>query len=363
MTHRIINFNAGPSALPLSVLEKIQAELLNYDGTGMSVMEISHRSKQFDAILADAQALIRKHFNIGEEYHVLFMGGGASLQFAMIALNFLGKGRTADYINTGTWSTKAIKEAQIVGTINVAGSSEPDKFTRIPKQKELKLSGNAAFVHLTSNNTIAGTQWQTLPDTGKVPMIVDMSSDILSRQVDISKVGMIYAGAQKNLGPSGVTCVLLRQDMMDKIDDGHLSTMLKYRTYVEKNSLYNTPPAFAIYVLKKVMEWIDEQGGIKVVEKNNCKKAELLYGFMDDSGEYYRGTTEKESRSKMNVTLRLPNEELEQKLIKEGLAAGFGGLKGHRSVGGIRVSMYNAITVEMIEKLVDFLKKFKAANA
>lgn len=361
MVHRIINFNAGPSAIPLPVLEKIQAELLDYDGCGMSVMEISHRSKWFDEILADAQKLVRKHFGVGEEYHVLFMTGGASMQFAMIAMNFLGTKNTADYINTGTWSKKAIKEAQNIGTINIAATTEPDKFTRIPKQDELKLSSDAAFVHLTSNNTIAGTQWKNLPDTGNVPMFVDMSSDILSRKLDISKCGLVYAGAQKNLGPSGVTLALLRNDMLDKLDDEKLPTMLKYRTYVEKNSLFNTPPAFAIYVLKKVMEWIDEQGGIEVVEKNNIKKAEMLYGFMDNS-DFYRGTTEKDSRSNMNVTMRLPTEELEQKLIKEGLENGFGGLKGHRSVGGIRVSMYNAASVEMIEKLIDYLTKFKAAN-
>lgn len=362
MTHRIINFNPGPSALPFPVLQKMQAELLDYDGTGMSVMEISHRSKQFDAIMADAQALARKHFGVGEEYKVLFMGGGASTQFALVALNFMGKNRTADYVNTGTWSKKAIKEAQIIGNPNVAATSEPDKFTRIPKQDELKLSNDAVYVHITSNNTIAGTQYHAFPDTKGVPLIIDMSSDIFCRKMDMSNVGMVYAGAQKNMGPSGVTFVLLREDLLDKIEDEGLPTMFKYKTYVEKNSLFNTPPTFPIYAVKLVLEWIDEQGGIEAVEKNNRKKADLLYGYMDENADYYRGTTEKDSRSMMNVTMRLPTEELEQKLIKEGLADGFGGLKGHRSVGGIRVSMYNAITVKEIEQLVDYLKKFKAGN-
>ena len=360
MTDRIINFNPGPAALPLSVLETIQGELLNYDGTGMSVMEISHRSKQFDAILADCQALVRKHFGVGDEYKVLFMTSGASMQFAMIPLNFMGKNRTADYINTGTWSKKAIKEANIVGSPNIAASTEDDKFTRIPKQEELKLGKDAVYVHITSNNTIAGTQWAAWPDTSGVPIVIDMSSDALCRKMDMSNVGMIYAGAQKNLGPAGVTLVLLRDDLYAKAEPDGLPTLLQYKTYVDKNSLFNTPPVFNIYVLKKVMEWIEEKGGVEAVEKDNRKKAEILYGYMDENADYYRGTTEKESRSIMNVTMRLPNEELEAKFIKDGLENGFGGLKGHRSVGGIRVSMYNAISVADIEKLVEFMKKFKA---
>ena len=361
MVHRIINFNPGPSALPLPVLEKMQAELLDYEGTGMSVMEISHRSKQFDAVMADTQALIRKHFGVGDEYKVLFMGGGASTQFALIALNFLGPKRNADYINTGTWSTKAIKEANIVGKCNVAASTEDVNFCRIPKQEELKLSKDAVYLHITSNNTIKGTQYHEWPKSD-APLIIDMSSDILCRKVDMSNIGMLYAGAQKNMGPSGVTVVLLREDMLDKIQDDGLPTMFKYKTYVEKNSLFNTPPSFSIYAVMKVMQWIDEQGGVAAVEKNNRKKGEILYGYMDNSAEFYRGTAEKDSRSLMNVTMRLPTEELEQKFIADGLAAGFGGLKGHRSVGGIRVSMYNALSVGEIEKLVAFMKKFASDN-
>jgi len=362
MVHRIINFNAGPSALPLPVLESMQNELLDYEGTGMSIMEISHRSKQFDAVLLDTQNLIKKHLGVGDEYKVLFAGGGASMQFAMIAMNFMGPNRSADFVNTGTWSTKAIKEAQIIGSPKVAASSEDVGFSRIPSQDELKLSKDAVFVHITSNNTIKGTQFRKMPDTGDVPLIVDMSSDIMCRKLDLSNVGMIYAGAQKNMGPSGVTVILMREDMIERIQDDGIPSMLKYNTYINKNSLFNTPPSFTIYGVKKVMEWIDNQGGIDVIEKNNTKKCDILYGFMDEKADFFKGTAEKDSRSMMNVTMRLPNEDLEAKFIKDGLAAGFGGLKGHRSVGGVRVSMYNATSIEMIEKLVDFMKKFMADN-
>ncbi len=359
---RIINFNPGPAALPLPVLEKIQAELLNYQGTGMSVLEISHRSKPFEKILADVQQLIKKHFGMGDEYKVLFMGGGASLQFVMLPLNLMSKGRTADYIITGSWSKKALKEARILGAPKVAASTEEEKFTRVPRPEELKLSKDAVYVHLTSNNTIAGTQWKRFPDTKGVPLAVDMSSDILCRRMDISNVGMIYAGAQKNLGPAGVTLVIMREDLIAQCEDEGLNTLLKYRTLVEKNSLFNTPPVFPIYAMKLYMEWIDDQGGLEAVEKQNVEKAELLYGAMDAMGDFYRGATEKESRSIMNVTMSLPSEELEAKFIKKGLEAGFNGLKGHRSVGGIRVSMYNATPVKAIEKLVDFMRTFKAGN-
>ena len=359
---RIINFNPGPAALPLPVLERIRGELLNYAGTGMSVMEISHRSKEFDQILADAQTLLRKHLGVGEDYHVMFMGGGASLQFAMLPLNLMGRDRSADYVITGTWSKKALKEAQLVGEPRVAASTEEDKFTRTPKPEELSFSSDATYVHITSNNTIAGTQWPALPDTGTVPLVVDASSDILCRKLDLSKVGMIYAGAQKNLGPAGVTVVVMRKDLLDACQDEGLNTLLKYRTFAEKNSLFNTPPVFPIYTVKLVLEWIEEQGGVEAVERTNRKKAELLYGVLDDLSGFYRGATEKESRSLMNATLRLPTEELEKKFIAEGLEAGLGGLKGHRSVGGIRVSMYNAIPVEAIERLVEFMKKFRERN-
>ena len=362
MTERIINFNPGPSAIPLPVLEKAQGELLNFQGTGMSIMETSHRAKEFDDVLAETQKLALKLLGLGDNYKVMFMGGGASLQFAMIALNLMNEGRTADYVNTGTWSTKAIKEAQIVGEPKVAASSEETNFNRIPKQDELVLNPDASYVHITSNNTIKGTQWADFPDTGNVPLIVDMSSDILSKRYTLDKVGMIYAGAQKNLGPSGVTVIVMRDDMIEKCKGDKLPTMLRYKTLWDKNSLYNTPPTFPIYLVKLVLDWIDGQGGLEAVEKINRAKGDLLYGLIDEKSDFYRGATEKDSRSLMNVCFRLPTEDLEKKLIADGREAGFNGLKGHRSVGGIRVSMYNAISLDNIKTLVDYLKDFAGKN-
>ncbi len=362
MTERIINFNPGPSAIPLPVLEKARGELLNFQSSGMSIMETSHRAKEFDGLLADTQQLTLKLLGLGDNYKVMFMGGGASLQFAMIALNLMNEGRTADYVNTGTWSTKAIKEAQIVGEPKVAASSEGTNFNRIPGQDELVLNPDASYVHITSNNTIKGTQWADFPDTGDVPLIVDMSSDILSKRYTLDKVGMIYAGAQKNLGPSGVTVIVMRDDMIEKCKDDKLPTLLRYKTIWDKNSLYNTPPTFPIYLVKLVLDWIDGQGGLDGVEKINRAKGDLLYGLIDEMSDYYRGATEKESRSLMNVCFRLPTEELEKKLIADGREAGFNGLKGHRSVGGIRVSMYNAISLDNIKTLVEYLKDFAGKN-
>ncbi len=360
MSDRIINFNPGPAALPLSTLEKARDELLDYKGTGMSIMESSHRSKEFDALLAETQKLALDTFGLGDNFKVMFMGGGASLQFAMIPMNLMNEGRTADYVITGTWSRKAVKEAEILGSPRVAATTEETNFNRIPKQDELDLNPDASYVHITSNNTIAGTQWSDFPDTGDVPLVVDMSSDILSRKYTLDKAGLIYAGAQKNLGPSGVTLIIMRDDMIEKCRGDALPTLLRYRTLWDKNSLYNTPPVFPIYMVKLYLDWVNEQGGLDGVEKLNRKKGELLYGLIDEKSDFFRGATEKESRSLMNVTFRLPTEELEKKLIADGLAAGFNGLKGHRSVGGIRVSMYNAQPVENIEKLVAFLSEFAA---
>jgi len=362
MSDRIINFNPGPSALPLSVLEIARDELLNYRDSGMSIMESSHRAKEFDNLLAETQKLTLELLGLGNDYKVMFMGGGASLQFAMIPLNFMGKNRSADYVNTGTWSKKAIKEAQIVGNPKVAASSQDTNFNRIPRQDELQLDPNASYVHITSNNTIAGTQWVDFPETGDVPLVVDMSSDILSKRYTMDKVGMLYAGAQKNLGPAGVTMIVMREDMLKMCQSDELPTLLRYQTVWDKNSLYNTPPSFPIYMVKLVLDWIAGQGGLDAVEKVNRAKGELLYGFIDSNSDYYRGATEKDSRSLMNVTFRLPTEELEKKLIAEGREAGFGGLKGHRSVGGIRISMYNAISLENIQAVVEFLKDFAKKN-
>lgn len=361
MAERIWNFNPGPATLPLPVLEKMKEEIPNYNNTGMAVMELSHRSKDFAAIHEQTKSLLRELFGIPENFNVLFLQGGASLQFAMIPMNLLSSDKSADYINTGSWSKKAIKEAKLFGNVTIAGSSEDTNFNRIPKLDELKLDPNAVYVHTTSNNTIAGTQWKNFPDTGNIPMACDMSSDILSRKLDISKFGIIYAGAQKNLGPSGVTVVIIRDDVLEKCKDD-LTTMLKYKTHVEKDSMFNTPPTYSIYIMKLVLEWMKNQGGLEAIEKINIEKGKLLYGIIDNNKDFFRGATEVDSRSLMNVTLRLPTEELEAKLIADGLAAGFGGLKGHRSVGGIRVSMYNALPLEGIQALTEFMLDFAKKN-
>lgn len=361
MTARVYNFNPGPATLPLEVLQQAQRELLDYRGTGMSVMEISHRSPEFDEINNGAMALTREILGLGDNFKVLFLGGGASTQFAMIPLNFLPSGKTAAYVDTGSWSSKAIKEVQKVGRAHIAFSSKDEKYKRVPKPSEIDLPSDTAYLHVTSNNTIFGTQCHQFPDSGNIPLICDMSSDIASRRLDFSQFSLIYAGAQKNLGPAGVTMVIIREDLLAKCPD-NLPTMFSYRTHAEKDSLYNTPPVFAIYMVKLVLEWIKEQGGLEAVEKVNITKKERIYEVMDNNADFFRGTVEPDSRSWMNITMLLPNEELEKKFITEAKAAGFVGLKGHRSVGGIRVSMYNAMPLEGVEKLAAFMKAFKKVN-
>lgn len=361
MTDRIWNFNPGPATLPLPVLERAREEMLNYRCTGMSVMELSHRSKEYGAIHAEAKLLLSELLAIPDNYKVLFLQGGASLQFAMIPMNLLGNGRSADYVITGSWSKKALKEAKILGSAKVAGSSEETNFNRIPKQQELHFNPNAVYVHITSNNTIAGTQWAEFPNTGPVPLVADMSSDILSRKLDFSQFGLIYAGAQKNLGPAGVTVVIIRDDLVAKSRE-EIPTLLKYATHIEGDSLFNTPPAYAIYIVKLVLEWMRDQGGLEAVEKMNRGKGKLLYETIDANSEFYRGTAEPDSRSLMNATFRLPSEELETKFVSEAMSSGFAGLKGHRSVGGVRVSMYNAMSLEGIKALTDFMVEFIRKN-
>ncbi len=356
MTKRVFNFNAGPSTLPLDVLKIVRDELLDYKGTGMSIMESSHRSPEYDAINDTAIALTKEMMGIGDDYHVLFVGGGASTQFAHIPINLLPEDKTAAYVDTGTWSTKAIKEAQNLGNMHLAGSSKESGYNYIPR--DIDLPSNAAYLHITSNNTIKGTQYHVFPETGNVPLICDMSSDILSREIDFSKFSMIYAGAQKNLGPSGVTMVVIHQSLLDTIPDG-IPTMFDYRTHASKRSLFNTPPAFGVYVIKLVLEWIKGQGGLKAVEEINRKKKDTIYSLIDSDPDFFTGTAKVEDRSWMNVTLRLPSEELEQKLISEAKATGFVGLKGHRSVGGVRVSMYNAMPLEGAEKVAEFISDFR----
>lgn len=360
MVHRIHNFNPGPCALPLPVLEKAALEMYDYGGTGMSVMEISHRSKEFDDIINEAVALTKELLNVPEGYHVLFLGGGASTQFYFIPMNFLGGG-TADYVNTGSWSKKAIKEAKLFGTVNVAATSEETNFNFIPKQEDLKLTPNAKYVHYTSNNTIFGTEFHYVPETGGVPLVSDLSSDIMSRPVDVSKFGLIYAGAQKNLGPSGVTAVIISDELV-RAGAEDIPTMVQYRTHGEKNSLFNTPPCWNIYVLKLFLEWVKQQGGLAEMDARSQKKADLVYGAIDEMNDFYNGHAEIGSRSRMNATFNLPTKELEKQFVTDAAKRDLGGVKGHRSVGGIRVSMYNAVAVESVEAVVEFMKDFCAEN-
>jgi phosphoserine aminotransferase len=360
MKGRIYNFNAGPAALPLPVLEQIQAEFLSFQGSGMSIAEISHRSKWFDDLIHDAVARVRRLLKLDESFRVLFLQGGASLQFCMIPMNLLPEDQSADYVNTGTWATKAIKEARIQGkAINVVASSEDKNFSYIPK--DISFSRDSAYAHITSNNTIKGTQWASFPDTGGAPLISDMSSDIMSRPFNPSPFGLIYAGAQKNLGPAGATLVIIREDMLDRVPQG-LPTMLKYTTFVDHNSMFNTPPCFAVYTIQLVLRWLEETiGGLEKVEEANREKASLLYTTIDES-EFYRGTAEKESRSMMNVTFRLPSEDLEEQFLQQALEDGLAGLKGHRSVGGCRASIYNATGLEAVKVLADFMDGFARKN-
>lgn len=357
---RVFNFSAGPGCLPVEVLEEAQQEMLNHKGAGMSVLEMSHRSKAYDAIIKQAEADLRELLNVPEGYHALFLQGGASLQFSMVPMNLLPKDGSADYIVTGAWSKAAVKEAAKVGGVNIAATTESENFCRIPGQSELKLDPNAAYAHFTSNNTIFGTEFFAEPEVGSVPLVCDASSDILSRVIDVSKYALIYGGAQKNMGPAGVTFVLIRDDMLARRPEG-LPTMLDYSVHAAKESLYNTPPCFAIYVVGLVAKWLKNLGGISAMEKINKDKADHLYDAIDAT-EFYRGTADKASRSRMNVCFRLPSEELEKKFVAEATAAGLDGLKGHRSVGGIRASIYNAFPAEGVRTLVDFMKEFERAN-
>jgi phosphoserine aminotransferase len=355
--NRIYNFNPGPAALPESVLEEIQDAFLNYDGSGMSVIEISHRSKWFEEIIGDAVTRTRRLLKLGDEFSVLFLQGGASLQFAMAPMNLLADDRSADYVDTGTWSIKAVKEAQTLGkTVNVVASSADRNYAYIPKG--IAFTPDAAYVHLTSNNTIKGTQWSRFPDTGSVPIVADMSSDIMSRGFDPTPFGLIYAGAQKNIGPSGVCMVIIREDMLGRVPES-LPSMLKYTTYAAKNSLYNTPPSFAIYTVQLVLKWLEETvGGLAEMEARNREKGDRLYGCLDASG-FYHPTADTDSRSLMNVTFRLANEDLEKRFVEQAMENGLGGLKGHRSVGGCRASIYNATSLKAVDALVDFMAEFE----
>jgi phosphoserine aminotransferase len=358
MVKRNVNFNPGPAAIPLDVLKIVQEELLDYKGTGLSILESSHRAKEFEAVNDQAIALVRELLGIGTDYQVLFLGGGASSQFAMIPMNFVGEGQTAAYVDTGDFAAKAMKECQIVAKAHLAFSSKEEKYRRVPKMDEIKYPDNVAYLHICTNNTIEGSQFQEIPETGKIPLIADMSSDIASRRRDFKKFSLFYAGAQKNLGPAGVAMVVIRDDFMATAKKG-LPTMFSYKTHVDNKSLYNTPPVFGIYILKLVLEWIKSKGGLAAIEKVNIAKKDLLYGAMDANPDFFKGTVDKSSRSWMNVTMRLPTEELENKFIADAQKEGLLGLKGHRSVGGIRFSIYNAVSLEDIQKTVEFMNKFR----
>src|SRR5687768_5355704 len=354
---RIFNFSAGPAVMPLAVLEEAQRDLVALPGVGMSVMEISHRSKTFENLLGQAIDDIRALAGLDVSYKVLMLQGGASLQFSMAPMNLLGAGQTADYIDTGSWADKAAKEAARVGTVNVTGSTKADNYTRIPTAQELKLTDGAAYVHITTNNTIEGTEWKALPDVGDAPLVADASSNIFSGPMDFRRFGLIYAGAQKNLGPSGVTLVIVRGDLLARSPDS-LPTMLNYKVQAENNSLYNTPPTFGVYILGLTMKWLKSLGGLPGIAAINQRKAGKLYAEIDRSG-FYRGTAQKDSRSLMNVTFRLPSEDLEKQFDKEATAAGLDGLKGHRSVGGMRASIYNAFPEDGVDALVQFMREFE----
>jgi phosphoserine aminotransferase len=357
MPQRLYNFSAGPAVMPLPVLEEAQRDLVALPGVGMSVMEISHRSRTFEDLLNSAIADVRELAGLDASYKVLMLQGGASLQFSMVPMNLLGAGQTADYIDTGTWAEKAAQEARKVGGVHVTGSTKADKYTRIPAAHEISLTDGAAYVHITTNNTIEGTEWKALPNVGDAPLVADASSNIFSRPMDYRRFALLYAGAQKNLGPSGVTLVIVREDLLARSPDS-LATMLNYRIQAQNNSLYNTPPTFGVYLLGLTMKWLQSLGGLPGIAAINERKAAKLYAEIDRTG-FYRGTAQKESRSLMNVTFRLPSEELEKAFDKEATKAGLDGLKGHRSVGGMRASIYNAFPEAGVDALIDFMREFE----
>lgn len=362
MEKRIYNFSAGPAILPEDVLREAQKDMLSYKGSGMSVMEMSHRSKTFDEIIKTAEKDVRTLLDIDDTYSVLFLQGGATLQFSMVPLNLMPPKNKADYIVTGSWAKKAAKEAKRVGMVNIAATTESENFTRLPKQDELKLDPDASYVHFTSNNTIFGTQYRNEPEVGNVPLVCDASSDIMHKKIDVKKYGLIYAGAQKNIGPAGCVLVIVRKDLLERSSDS-LHTYLNYKIHSDNDSLYNTPTSYGIYIMGLVFKWLINLGGMDKMYEINKTKAQLLYNYIDASDGYYIGTVKvEEDRSMMNVTFRLPGEDLEKKFISEAAGKGFSGLKGHRSVGGIRASIYNAFPVKGVEDLVEFMKDFKSNN-
>ena len=360
---RAFNFGAGPAALPLPVLERIREELLDYRGSGMSVMELSHRSPEFEAINEKAEQGLRRLLSISEDYAVLFLQGGGSGQFAMVPMNLYLPGKPVDVLHTGSWTAKAIEELKKLAEFRLAASTEADKFVRVPRPDEIKLAPNASYVHICTNNTIEGSQWSEIPDTGAVPLVADMSSDIASKPMDVRKFGLIFAGAQKNLGPSGATIVIVRRDLAERAGD-KIAKILQYRTHIKEHSLYHTPPTFAVYIVGLMVDWIESEGGVTGIAKRNDAKAAALYTAIDASGGFYRGPVQEASRSKMNVVFRVAggDEAIEKKFAQEADAARLVGVKGHRSVGGMRVSLYNAVTPEAVDALLSFMSEFQRRN-
>ena len=359
-TKRVFNFNAGPTALPLPVLERIREELLDWRGSGMSVMEMSHRSPEYESINTTAEQKLRSLLAIPDNYAVIFLQGGGSLQFSMVPMNLCLAGKPVDVLHTGAWTSKAISELKKGFPHHIAASTEPEKFARLPRTNEIKFSADASYVYLCTNNTIEGTQWSSMPDTGNVPLVADMSSDIASRPIDVKKFGLIFAGAQKNLGPPGVTIVIVRKDLAERADE-NLPTLLQYRTHIKEKSLYHTPPTFSVYVVGLVLEWIESLGGILGIQKRNEAKTKLLYDTIEASGGFYRCPVEANSRSKMNVVFRVAggDESVERQFAKEAAGAGLAGTPGHRSVGGTRISLYNAVSQEAVEALTIFMREFQ----
>jgi phosphoserine aminotransferase len=359
--NRIFNFSAGPCTLPLPALEEAQAEFLDYHGKGMSIIEMSHRSKEYDAVHAEAMALVRRLYGLPDNYKVLFLGGGATLQFAMVPMNLLGKDQSCDFTVTGSWSKKALADAKKIGSVNVVFDGSESGFMTLPAAAAVNVNPDAAYLHLTSNETIGGVQWPDFPDTGAVPLVCDMSSDFVSRKVPVDKFGLIYAGAQKNAGPAGTSIVIIREDLLARSSE-ELPAYLSYATHAPKDSMYNTPPVFPIYMLMKTLSWLEKLGGLPAAEKMAAERSGLIYGAIEKDSGFYSCPVDAACRSNMNIVFRLPGEDLEKRFVAEALAVGMSGLKGHRSVGGCRASVYNAMPIEGARALADFMGEFARRN-
>ncbi len=359
--NRIFNFSAGPCTLPVPALEEAHAEFLDYQGTGMSLIEMSHRSKEYDAVHMEAMGLVRRLYGLPENYKVLFLGGGATLQFAMVPLNLMGPGQSCDFTLTGSWSKKALADARKVGGVNLIFDGSDSNFMSLPQASALPVNPDAAYVHLTSNETIGGVQWPDFPDTGDVPLVCDMSSDFVSRRIPVEKFGLIYAGAQKNAGPAGCSIVIIREDLLERSSD-QLPAYLSYATHAPKDSMYNTPPVFPIYMLMKTLSWLEKQGGLDAATEMANQRAQLIYGAMAANSGFYRCPVDAGCRSNMNIVWRLPSEDLEKRFVAEALENGMSGLKGHRSVGGCRASVYNAMPIAGAQALADFMAEFARKN-